>query len=83
MPLDEFMEMVQICCRMGGWKPSAAHHGGCLHPVDGKTHTFVKEPVRDVGGSKDVIQFIVAKTDTAAGWAAAHVKAVKWGVEAS
>ena len=79
MQLDKFVEMVQICCRMGGWKPSTANCAGCLHLVNGKTHTFVKELVRDVRGSKCGIWFIAAKMHTAVGWAAAHTKAADAG----
>ena len=79
MPLDKFVEMVQIWCRTGGWKPSASNCAGCLHPVNGKTCAFIKELVRDVRGSQCGTWFIVAKTDTAVGRAAARVKAFDVG----
>ena len=43
--LDKFMKVIQVRCRMGGEKPSAANDAGCLHAVDRKAHAFIEEKI--------------------------------------
>ena len=77
--LDWFMEAVQINQGVGGKEPAAAHCVGCLHLVNGKLNTVMKELVRDHQAGEDGVQFVVTKEDAASGQATIHVQVVNTG----
>ena len=67
---------------VAGWEAGSHQQhtmGGACTRLMEKLTPLSKNLSEMLGGSKDVLRFLVAKMNTAVGWAAAHAKAVNVG----